>query len=122
MLTGINILLVEDNAVNQKIAGYMLNKQEALITYAMNGEEAIALLRGRNFDIVLMDLNMPGMDGFAAAKYIRNELRNQVPIIALTADMFVNESDRCLEAGMNACISKPFEVENLSSLILSLKK
>lgn len=89
---------------------------------ALNGNEAIDLLKTNDFDIILMDLQMPGMDGFAASRYIRNEMKNNIPIIALTADIFVNETTECLDAGMNASISKPFEIEDLSKLILGLVK
>lgn len=122
MLKGINILLVDDNIVNQKIAGFMLKKQHAEIAIAMNGQEAIDLLKEKKFDIVLMDLQMPGMDGFAATEYIRKEMKSDVPIIAVTADIFVSETRECLDAGMNACVSKPFDIDNLCELILSLRK
>jgi CheY-like chemotaxis protein len=100
----------------------MLHKQNATVMNALNGNEAIDLQKENNFDIILMDLQMPGMDGFTASRYIRNEMKNNIPIIALTADIFVNETSECLDAGMNASISKPFEMEDLSKLILSLVK
>lgn len=115
-------MVVEDSVLNQKIVNFMLHKQNATVMNALNGNEAIELLKENNFDIILMDLQMPGMDGFAASRYIRNEMKNNIPIIALTADIFVNETSECLDAGMNASISKPFEMEDLSKLILGLVK
>jgi two-component system, sensor histidine kinase len=120
LLTGIHILVVEDNILNQKIVNFILKKEGAEIVSAMNGNEAIEQLRVRDFDVVLMDLQMPGLDGFGASRYIRKELRSDVPIIALTADVFVSETSNCLDAGMNACISKPFETNELSALVLRL--
>lgn len=114
--------MVEDNVLNQKIVGFMLKKQEATVTSALNGSEAIDLLRENHFDVVLMDLHMPKMDGFATTRFIRKELQNNVPVIALTADIFVVETNDCLEAGMNGCISKPFEPEDLCRMILGLIK
>lgn len=122
LLNGVNILVVEDNIVNQKIVGRMLARKNATVTSAMNGCEAIDILRERNFDAVLMDLQMPGMDGFETTRHIRGELKNNVPVIALTADLFVMETDACRNAGMDACISKPYDAEVLDELILSLMK
>ena len=115
-------MVVEDNILNQKIVNFLLRKENASIFTAMNGNEAIDLVRNRDFDIILMDLQMPGMDGFSTARYIRKEIKSDVPIIALTADIFVKETSNCLDAGMNACISKPFETNELSALILRLIK
>jgi len=89
----------------------------------LNGLEAIDLLGKENtFDVVLMDIQMPGMDGFKTTQYIRNSLNNNIPIIGLTADMFVTATDECTEAGMNACVSKPFDPNSLCALILSVIK
>jgi len=108
--------------VNQKITNYLLTKQKGIVSAAMNGKEAIELLQKNKYDVVLMDLQMPGMNGFATTRYIRNELKNNIPIIAVTADLFVNETNEYLDSGMNACISKPFETMRLSELILSVLK
>ncbi len=122
MLNGIKILVADDNLVNQKIAGFMLSRLRADVTYAKNGMEVIEMLRNEEYDVVLMDLQMPAMDGFAATEYIRHELKNDVPIIAVTADIFVSDTTKCTDAGMNACISKPFDPEGIGSLILSVTK
>ena len=120
MLDGINILVVEDNELNQRITNFILLKQGATIKNATNGKQAIELLREGHFDIVLMDLQMPEMDGIATARYVRQELKNDVPIIGITADMFTNDTPECLEAGMSMCIAKPFEAKTIGGLILDV--
>lgn len=122
MLTGTRILVVEDNVLNQKIVNFILAKQEAVVTMAMNGKEGISLLRNNHFDLVLMDLQMPEMDGYAAIKYIRQEMKSSIPIIALTASLFVDESAECIRIGANACISKPINSVEMCELILSMVK
>ena len=120
LLSGLNILVAEDNLINQKIANYILTKQGAIVHTALNGNDAIDILSKNKIDVILMDLQMPGMDGLEAAKYIRNELKNNIPIIALTADIFAGGSNEIAEAGINACIAKPFEPVQLCELILGL--
>jgi CheY-like chemotaxis protein len=120
LLKGIQILLVEDNVLNQKIGKYVLLKQNASVTTASNGQEAIDLVRQNNFDVVLMDLHMPVMDGYETARMIRNDLKVNIPIIALTASISANDEGECLAAGMNATILKPFDPVLLSELILKL--
>lgn len=120
MLDGIKILVVEDSALNQKIVNFMLKKHGASLVMAMNGIEAIEILKGEDVDVILMDLQMPGMDGFATTEFIRKNLRLTTPIIALTADIFAMQGDEILKVGMNAYIAKPFDINQLSNLILSL--
>jgi len=123
LLNGINILVAEDNILNQKIANFILKKQGAIVQSVLNGKEAIELLIGSmHFDVVLMDIQMPGMDGFKATEYIRKDLKNNIPIIGLTADMLMSATDECMEAGMNACVCKPFDPKSLCDLILSVIK
>ncbi len=122
MLHGINVLVTEDDKLNQKIISFMLLKKGATVKLANNGHEAIEMMGREKFDIILMDLQMPVMDGFATTQYIRKSMNSDIPVIALTADAFANESDEYIEAGMNACTSKPIEVRVLCDLILSLTK
>ncbi len=122
MLEGINILVAEDDKLNQKIINFILLRKGAIVTNAINGNEAIELLSNNDFDVVLMDLQMPLMGGYDTAMHIRNNMKNNIPIIALTADTFANQTNEYLEAGMNACISKPVEAIRLCDLILSLTK
>jgi len=123
LLDGINILVAEDNVLNQKIANFILKKQGAEVQSVLNGTEAInLLLKTNNFDVVLMDIQMRGLDGFKTTQYIRKDMNNNIPIIGLTADLFATATDECTEAGMNACVCKPFDPNSLCELILSVIK
>ncbi len=113
----IHILVVEDNAVNQTLAVRILEKAGHIVELANDGEEALKCLEIKRSDIVLMDLQMPNMDGFEATRIIRNSKDNtfdpEIPIIAVTAHAFKEEKERCLETGMNSCITKPFNRNDL---------
>lgn len=108
-ITGINILLVEDNLMNRMVVNYTLNYFNCKVTEATNGLEAIDTLKKESFDIILMDVQMPEMGGIEATKIIREDLNIDTPIIALTANAFKSEIDKCKEAGMNDYVTKPFE-------------
>jgi two-component system, sensor histidine kinase and response regulator len=120
MLTGLNILLAEDDKLNQKIVNYILLKKGASIEMALDGNMAIQLLLQHKFDLILMDIQMPVMDGYAAASYIRTKMNLHIPIIAFTADPFAHQSVKYKESGINACISKPIDPNNLCDLIYKL--
>lgn len=120
MLSGYKILIAEDDALNQKIATIILQRNGAEVFTVSNGREAIKQLQHNNFDVILMDLHMPEMDGIEATTYIRQVLHNYIPIIALSASNFDLDLKRCMEAGMNLCISKPFDINNLSQLIKNI--
>jgi PAS domain S-box-containing protein len=111
------ILLVEDNEMNRVLATIVLNQYSAIVDEAVNGEEAIAAVRTNDYDIVLMDMRMPVMDGVEATQIIRNELSSTIPIIALTANAVVGEKQKCIEAGMNDFLVKPFEEEGLVQIL-----
>ncbi|UVJ42723.1 response regulator [Pseudomonas sp. LS1212] len=112
------ILLVEDNPVNQLVAKGMLGKLGCEVTVAAHGGEALAHLEDRTFDLVLMDCNMPVMDGYEASRRIRQSARwPQLPIIALTANAMPEERERCRAAGMSDYLAKPFRREELITLI-----
>ncbi|WP_205513512.1 PAS domain S-box protein [Longitalea arenae] len=111
------ILLVEDNEMNRVVAETILNQYGATISEAVNGVEAVDAIRSHTFDIVLMDIQMPVMDGLEATRTIRNDLQSNIPIIALTANAVKGEMEKCLQAGMNDYLSKPFEEEDLIRLI-----
>jgi PAS domain S-box-containing protein len=114
----LNVLLVEDNEFNRLVAGNTLNHFNCIVTEAINGLEAINILKtGKKFDVILMDLQMPIMDGFESTKIIRNELKINTPIIALTANAFKSELEQCINIGMNDCVTKPFEEEKLLNSI-----
>jgi len=113
-----NILLVEDNPVNQLVAKGMLGKLGCEVTVAAHGGEALRELEVRNFDLVLMDCNMPVMDGYEASRQIRQSGRwPQLPIVALTANAMPEERERCRAAGMSDYLAKPFRREELITLI-----
>ncbi len=113
----IHILVAEDNPVNQKVAAGILGKQGYHVEIANNGLEVLEALKREHFDLVLMDLQMPEMDGIEATQAIRNSKNGvfdpEIPILALTAHAFKEDVQRCLEAGMNNCITKPFRRQEL---------
>ena len=117
LLSGARILLVEDNSLNQFVAKQLLKKWESEVAVAETGVEALHMLAETEFDIVLMDLQMPEMNGFEATAQIRSGatkvLNPKIPIIALTADAFEETRKRVLEAGMNDFITKPFKQDDL---------
>lgn len=112
------ILLVEDNPVNQLVAKGMLSKLGCEVMVAAHGGEALRQLAQHRFDLVLMDCNMPVMDGYEASRQIRqSELWADLPIVALTANAMPEERERCRTAGMNDYLSKPFRGEELQALL-----
>lgn len=113
-----HILLAEDNPVNQEVALIMLESCGLKVTLAENGEQACDLAAEQNFDLVLMDIQMPVMDGLTATQEIRQleaEKRENrlLPVIALTANAMEGDMERCIESGMNGYLSKPFTIEQL---------
>jgi len=117
LLKGINILLVEDSDMNRLVASTMLHNYGATVYEAVNGLQALEMMENIPCDLVLMDIQMPVMDGRKAARMIRNRYHPNIPIIALTANAVQKETDKCLAAGMNDFIAKPFEEEDLMQLI-----
>ncbi|MND47612.1 Signal transduction histidine-protein kinase BarA [compost metagenome] len=112
------ILLVEDNPVNQLVAKGMLAKLGCQVQLATQGAEALELLAREEFDLVLMDCNMPVMDGYEASRRIRQSGRwPDLPIVALTANAMPEERERCRAAGMNDYLAKPFRREELLALV-----
>lgn len=121
-LTGKNVLIVEDNELNRFLALTILKKWNAIIHVAENGLEAIEIVKNKTIDIVLMDIQMPVMDGVASAIVIRKELHSNIPIIALTANALESEKEKCWQAGMNEYITKPYKPEFLLEKIHLLTK
>ncbi|MFA6931850.1 MAG: response regulator, partial [Lentisphaeria bacterium] len=115
------ILLAEDNSVNQKVALALLKKLGLRADVASNGLEALALLAKKDYALVLMDVQMPEMDGLEAAKRIREPgsgVKNpRIPIIAVTAHAVTGYKDSCLAAGMDDYLSKPIRVQQLKELL-----
>jgi two-component system, sensor histidine kinase and response regulator len=116
----LRILLAEDNLVNQKVAMTMLNKMGHRITLATNGREAVERWRSSEFDLVLMDVQMPEMTGLEATMQIRQEehgFSGHLPIIAMTASAMVEDRERCLSAGMDDIVPKPISFAAIEQLI-----
>ncbi|TND07255.1 MAG: multi-sensor hybrid histidine kinase [Bacteroidetes bacterium] len=122
-LQGKHVLLVEDNTLNQMVAAQFLQQAGLDVTISNNGVEAIEALLANDYDIVLMDIQMPEMNGYDATKYIRNTLSGRkglIPILAMTAHAIRGEEDKCIAAGMNAYISKPLSKAVLLNKIAQL--
>ncbi|MFN5619734.1 MAG: ATP-binding protein [Flavobacteriales bacterium] len=118
-LKGARILLVEDNKVNQFLANALLTSWKAQVDISEDGEDAVKRVKGGDYDLVLMDLQMPIMDGFEATSIIRNELKSSIPIIGLSANALNDERERSLQIGMDNYVSKPFKPELLYATIQS---
>ncbi|MBF0471847.1 MAG: response regulator, partial [Gammaproteobacteria bacterium] len=113
-LAGAHLLLVEDNEINQQLAQELLQQAHITIAIANHGEEALQLLEDEQFDGILMDMQMPVMDGLTATRHIRKiDSLQQIPILAMTANAMAVDRQLCLEAGMNDHISKPIEPHRL---------
>ena len=113
-LRGARILLVDDNAINREVAMAMLQRAGLVVTAACDGHEALDRLHGQEFDGVLMDCQMPGLDGYATTRALRSAPRWQgLPVIAMTANALVSDRDKALAAGMNDYVSKPIDVNEL---------
>ncbi|OFA03694.1 response regulator [Duganella sp. HH101] len=118
VLSGVRVLLVEDNPINQQVAKGILEQAGAVVAVGENGEEALKLLRdGLQCDLVLMDVQMPVMDGFTATRAIRGELRMTLPVIAMTAGVMESEREQCIAAGMDDFIGKPVDVDQMFATI-----
>jgi CheY-like chemotaxis protein len=116
----LNVMIVEDNAVNRFLALTLIKRSipNATIVEAQNGEEAVAITKNRSFELILMDIQIPIMNGYEAAVEIRkNPKFNSVPIIALTAGILNGEREKCLEYGMNDYLSKPILAKDLQEMI-----
>jgi signal transduction histidine kinase/CheY-like chemotaxis protein len=113
------VLLAEDNAINSRVAKRMLEKLGYRVDLAANGKEAVDMLEMLPYDLILMDCQMPTMDGYEATKEIRRSQgeRAHVPIIAVTANSMEGDKDRCLQAGMDDYIAKPIQVEHLREIL-----
>lgn len=123
-LTDVNakILIVEDNRVNQIVASNFLKRWKIKADFADNGREALKMVQNKSYQLVLMDLQMPEMDGYATSKEIRalpDKYFKTIPIVALTASTMVEIQQKVFDSGMNDCISKPFDPENLRAKVFS---
>jgi CheY-like chemotaxis protein len=120
-LRGGHILLVEDNYINKVVALELLENLGLQVSAAENGEQAVQMLANEHFDAVLMDIQMPGMDGYQATRIIRGELRfsmEELPIIAMTAHALAGDREKALAAGLNDYVSKPVDVLQLTEVLI----
>jgi CheY-like chemotaxis protein len=116
----LRILLTEDNLINQRVASTLLQREGHEVFIANNGLEALRALEERAFDLILMDVQMPQMDGLEATAAIRRlekGSRTRIPIIAMTAHAMADDRDRCLAAGMDSYVSKPIDIHTLLETI-----
>lgn len=115
------ILVAEDNEVNQKLVSSILTKSGINYRIVSNGQEAIKVYENESFDLILMDCQMPIMDGFAATEKIReiekSKSRKRVPIIAITANAMKGDREKCIGKGMDDFLSKPFRMNELLDII-----
>jgi polar amino acid transport system substrate-binding protein len=117
-ISGSHILLVDDHPINQEIAAGILREAGLLVSIASNGEEAVAKVKHQRFDLVLMDIQMPVMDGYQATRVIRNQLKlTDLPIIAMTANAMSEDKARCLDVGMNDHLPKPIDPKGVIARI-----
>ena len=113
----LKVLVVDDNAINQSLMKHLLLQWNIDFDIVSNGVEAVEQLDNVSYDLVLMDIQMPQMDGYAATQHIREVLKSDIPIIAMTAHALAGEREKCLSRGMNEYISKPIKEDELFKLI-----
>lgn len=113
----LRILMAEDNAINQRVGKLILQRAGYNIDLVADGNEALEAHRAHPYDVILMDCQMPTMDGFEASRQIRQLQQPQPIIIAVTANALVGERERCLNAGMDDYLSKPFQADQLVAVV-----
>jgi CheY-like chemotaxis protein len=112
------ILIAEDNAMNQRLIKHLMKNWAFNFDLVFNGVQAIEALKMQHYDLVLMDIQMPEMDGYSATAHIRSTLKSKIPIIAMTAHALAGEKEKCLKAGMDNYLSKPINEELLYQMIM----
>jgi CheY-like chemotaxis protein len=119
-LKGRSILFVEDDVFNQQLTGLILSRCGCYLAIAAHGGEALDLIMKRRFDLVLMDIGMPVMDGVQTTRIIREELGITTPVIAITGDVHHEDLRRYRQAGINAHLAKPYNQQQLLSMIANV--
>jgi CheY-like chemotaxis protein len=122
----LKVLLVEDNLLNQKLLTINLTKLKCVVTIANNGLEGVTIFKNQQFDVIIMDLMMPVMDGYESAREIRKiekaeKVRGYTPIIAFTANTLNDDFQKCLENGMDYLLEKPFNSYKFMEIIESFE-
>jgi CheY-like chemotaxis protein len=113
----VRVLVAEDNAVNQKLIHALLTKRGYQVTLVPNGKAAVQAVMNDTYEIVLMDVQMPVMDGLSATREIRRRIEGRLPIVAMTADAMEGDRERCLSAGMDDYLSKPILPDQLNGIM-----
>lgn len=117
-MAGERILLVEDNPVNRRLAQFLLKSQGYIVYEAITGEEALELARTHRPDLILMDLQLPGLDGFQATRILKADaITKDIPVVAMTAYAMKGDEERALEAGCEGYITKPIDTKVFPQLI-----
>jgi len=111
------VLITEDDKLNRHMLKRMITALGYPVDTAVNGKQVLEKLKNRVYSLILMDIHMPDMDGITTTKIIRKNFGLDIPIIGLTGDVFQETKNRCLEAGMNYFLSKPFKMTELNSLL-----
>lgn len=117
LFAGKKVLVVEDNVMNQMLAQAVLAGKGCIVDIAANGQLAVDTLKEKEYDVILMDIQMPVLDGYEATRIIRNELKKTTAIIAMTANAMAGERERCIRNGMDGYVTKPFNAETLFRLM-----
>ncbi|WP_291910625.1 hybrid sensor histidine kinase/response regulator [Chitinophaga sp. CB10] len=117
MQQDIRILVAEDNRMNQNLLRHLLSNRQLTYRIVTNGEEALQALQKSNYDLLLLDIQMPNVDGYTVIQRLRQEQHSNIPVIAMTAHAMAGEKEKCLQLGMNEYISKPIRAEELYRLI-----
>lgn len=119
---GLNILVAEDNPINQRVAGQMLHRAGHRVTMLDNGREVLDAVQRQTFDLLLLDIQMPELDGWEVTRLIRaaeaEQNRTRLPIIAMTAHAMPGDRERCLAVGMDGYLAKPIDVAQLDELLM----
>ena len=122
-MAGERILLVEDNPMNRRVAEFLLKSEGYIVYEARNGPEALELVKTHLPDLILMDLQLPGLDGFATTRIIKEDAATKdIPVVALTAYAMGGDAERALEAGCDGYITKPIDADEFPETVASYLK